>query len=115
MRFTRNPQSDKGLHRVPFHFMHIALLVFSLLTVAGAWTGWRRSPLYSRKITLQLVAAFVPIGAVIVGVALPLAHGAGDSSRDRDQGRRHRGNHSDYRRACGAIAAVGAKCDYRAP
>jgi hypothetical protein len=47
--------------------MPIALLVFALLVIAGAFAGWRKSPLYSRETTLKLIGAFLLIAAVLAG------------------------------------------------
>jgi len=38
--------------------MQIALLIFCFLTIAGAYAGWRKSPLYSAKTTLKLGGGF---------------------------------------------------------
>ena len=48
-------------------FMQIGILLFAILSLAGAWTAWRRSPLYSHKITIKLVAVFLAIVGVILG------------------------------------------------
>jgi hypothetical protein len=47
--------------------MQIALLIFCFLTIAGAYAGWRKSPLYSVKTTLKLVGGFLLIVAVVAG------------------------------------------------
>ncbi len=46
--------------------MQIAILLFAILSLTGAWAAWRRSPLYSHQTTLKLVAVYL----VIVGVIL---------------------------------------------
>lgn len=55
--------------------MEIILVVFSILTIVGAWAGWRRSPLYSAKITLQVVGYFLLIVAAMVGASLGILNG----------------------------------------
>jgi len=55
--------------------MPVVLIIFVCLTIAGSWAGWRRSPLYSAKITLQLVGAFLLILAVIGGVLAAILNG----------------------------------------
>ena len=55
--------------------MQIALFIFAVLTVAGAWAGWRRSPLYSRKVTLKLAGAVLLTAAATVGVTLVIVSG----------------------------------------
>jgi len=47
--------------------MQIALLIFCCLTIAGAFSAWRKSPLYSVKTTLKLAGGFLLIVAVIAG------------------------------------------------
>ena len=47
--------------------MQIALLIFCFLTIAGAFSAWRKSPLYSVKITVKLVGSFLLIVAVVAG------------------------------------------------
>lgn len=47
--------------------MQIALLIFCFLTIAGAYAGWRKSPLYSVKTTLKLIGGFLLIVAVVAG------------------------------------------------
>jgi hypothetical protein len=56
--------------------MQIALLIFCFLTIAGAFTAWRRSPLYSLKITFKLIGAFLLIVAVVAGATYVLVNGA---------------------------------------
>src|SRR5580658_1988525 len=56
--------------------MQIALLIFCFLTIAGAFTAWRRSPLYSLKTTFKLVGAFLLIVAVVAGATYALVNGA---------------------------------------
>ena len=55
--------------------MQIALPLIAILIVVGAWRGWRRSPLYSPKITLQIVGVCLLIVAVWVAVSLGLFSG----------------------------------------
>ena len=55
--------------------MQIGLFIFAILTIVGAWTAWRRSPLYSVKITLKIVGVFLLIVAAIVGVSMAILHG----------------------------------------
>ena len=47
--------------------MQIALLIFCFLTIAGAFSAWRKSPLYSVKTTLKLGGGFLLIVAVDCG------------------------------------------------
>ncbi|MGO8709063.1 MAG: hypothetical protein ACLQMG_15420 [Terracidiphilus sp.] len=47
--------------------MQLALLIFCFLTIAGAFSAWRKSPLYSVKTTVKLVGGFLLIVAVIAG------------------------------------------------
>jgi hypothetical protein len=47
--------------------MQIALLIFCFLTIAGAFSAWRKSPLYSIKTTAKLVGSFLLIVAVVAG------------------------------------------------
>lgn len=59
--------------------MQIALLIFALLSVIGAFSAWRKSPLYSLRTAGKLLGAFLLIIAVAVGVTLlildgPLSH-----------------------------------------
>ncbi len=55
--------------------MQFVLLVFCLLTVVGAFSAWRKSPLYSFKTSLKLVGAFLLIVAVIVGATWAMVNG----------------------------------------
>jgi hypothetical protein len=55
--------------------MQIALLIFCFLTIAGAFAGWRKSPLYSVKTTLKLVGGFLLIVAVVAGTAYVIVNG----------------------------------------
>ncbi len=55
--------------------MQFGLLIFAGLTIVGSWMGWRRSPLYSLKTTLKMVAAFVGIVAAVAGAMLAIFSG----------------------------------------
>jgi hypothetical protein len=59
--------------------MNFAILAFAILSLAGSWSVWRRSPLYSHKITLKLVAVFLAIVGVVLGATSAIFHGAGQS------------------------------------
>jgi hypothetical protein len=52
--------------------VQIWILIFAILTIAGAWLGWRRSPLYSRKTTLKLIGAVLLTVAAIVGASIAI-------------------------------------------
>ena len=54
--------------------MQIALLIFCFLTIAGAFAGWRKSPLYSFKTTLKLGGAFLLIVAVVAGTTYAIVN-----------------------------------------
>jgi len=54
--------------------MQIALLIFCFLTIAGAYAGWRKSPLYSVKTTLKLIGAFLVIVAVVAGTTFAIVN-----------------------------------------
>ncbi len=54
--------------------MQIALLIFCFLTIAGAFAGWRKSPLYSVKATLKLVGAFLLIVTVVMGATYAIVN-----------------------------------------
>jgi len=56
--------------------MQIALLIFCFLSIAGAFTAWRRSPLYSLKTTFKLVGAFLLIVAIVAGTTYAFVNGA---------------------------------------
>jgi len=56
--------------------MQIALLIFCFLTIAGAFAGWRKSPLYSVKTTLKLGGGFLLIVAVVAGTAYVIVNGS---------------------------------------
>lgn len=47
--------------------MQIALLIFCFLSIAGAFSAWRKSPLYSIKTTFKLAGGFLLIVAVVGG------------------------------------------------
>jgi hypothetical protein len=55
--------------------MQFALLIFAILTIVGAFAGWRRSPLYSLKTTLKLVGAFLLIFVVVMGATQAIVNG----------------------------------------
>ena len=48
--------------------MTLALLILIPLMLAGSWLAWRKSPLYSLKITLKLVGITLAIIGLIMGV-----------------------------------------------
>jgi hypothetical protein len=54
--------------------MQIALLIFCFLTIAGAFAGWRKSPLYSAKTTFKLVGGFLLIVAVVAGTTYAIVN-----------------------------------------
>ncbi len=56
--------------------MQFVILIFAILTIVGAFAGWRKSPLYSLKTTFELIGAFLLIVVVVFGVALALVNGA---------------------------------------
>ena len=56
--------------------MQIALLIFCFLTITGAFTAWRRSPLYSLKTTFKLIGAFLLIVAIVVATTYAFVNGA---------------------------------------
>lgn len=55
--------------------MQFALLIFCLLTIVGAFSAWRKSPLYSLKTTLKLAGGFLLIAAVVAGASLAIVSG----------------------------------------
>jgi hypothetical protein len=55
--------------------MQFALLIFCFLTIIGAYSAWRSSPLYSLKASLKLACAFVLIVAAVVGASLAIVNG----------------------------------------
>src|ERR1017187_242253 len=55
--------------------MQIGLFIFAILMIVGAWSFWRRSPLYSVKITLKIAGVFLLIVAAIVGVSMAILNG----------------------------------------
>jgi hypothetical protein len=55
--------------------MRIALLIFCFLTIAGAFSAWRRSPLYSLKTTFKLIGGFLLIVAVVAGTTQAIVNG----------------------------------------
>jgi hypothetical protein len=54
--------------------MQIALLIFCFLTIAGAFSAWRKSPLYSVKTTLKLAGGFLLIVAVVAGATYAIVN-----------------------------------------
>jgi hypothetical protein len=54
--------------------MQIALLIFCFLTIVGAFSAWRKSPLYSVKTTLKLGGAFLLIVAVVAGATYAIVN-----------------------------------------
>jgi hypothetical protein len=55
--------------------MQIALPIIAILMIVGSWSAWRRSPLYSVKITLKIVGVFLLIVAAVVGVSMAIFNG----------------------------------------
>jgi hypothetical protein len=55
--------------------MQIWALIIAILMTSGAWLGWRRSPLYSRKATFKLIVAVLLIVAAIVGGTIAILQG----------------------------------------
>jgi hypothetical protein len=56
--------------------MQIALLIFCFLTIGGAFSAWRRSPLYSLKTTFKLVGSFFLIVAIVAGTTYAIVNSA---------------------------------------
>jgi hypothetical protein len=56
--------------------MQFALLIFCFFTIIGAFSAWRKSPLYSLKTTLKLAGGFLLIVAVVAGTAFAIVNGA---------------------------------------
>jgi hypothetical protein len=56
--------------------MQLFLIIFAILTIVGGWAGWRRSPLYSHKITLQLLGIFVLLVGAILGLSMAITSGS---------------------------------------
>ena len=54
--------------------MQIALLIFCFLTIAGAFAGWRKSPLYSTKTALKLGGGVLLIVAVVAGTTYAIVN-----------------------------------------
>src|ERR1035437_2731220 len=57
------------------HSMQFALLIFAVLTIVGAFSTWRKSPLYSPKTTLKLIGMFLLIVVITVGTSLAILNG----------------------------------------
>ena len=55
--------------------MQLALLIFCLLTIVGAFSAWRQSPLYSLKTTMKLVGSFLLIAVVVAGTSMAIVNG----------------------------------------
>src|ERR1017187_1970388 len=55
--------------------MQIFLVVFAIASIIGAWAGWRRSPLYSRKATFKIVGIFLLIVVGVVGASMAILNG----------------------------------------
>jgi hypothetical protein len=56
--------------------MQIALLIFCFLTIAGAFSAWRKSPLYSLKTAFKLACGFLLIVAVVAGTTYAIVNGS---------------------------------------
>lgn len=56
--------------------MQIALLIFCFLTIAGAFAGWRKSPLYSAKTAFKLAGGFLLIVAIVAGTTYAIVNGS---------------------------------------
>src|ERR1700722_5022453 len=54
--------------------MQIALLIFCFLSIVGAFSAWRKSPLYSVKTTLKLGGAFLLIVAAVAGATYAIVN-----------------------------------------
>jgi hypothetical protein len=54
--------------------MQFVLLIFAVLTIVGAFAGWRSSPLYSLKTTFKPIGAFLLIVVIVIGVAQALVN-----------------------------------------
>lgn len=68
-RLGRPSHPDPALVEFYGTEMQIVLVIFAISTVLGAWAGWRRSPLYSHKITAKLVGIFLLIVVAVMGMA----------------------------------------------
>jgi len=55
--------------------MQLALLIFCLLTIVGAFSALRQSPLYSLKTTMKLVGSFLLIAVVVAGTSMAIVNG----------------------------------------
>jgi hypothetical protein len=55
--------------------MQAVLIVFAILSIVGGWTAWRRSPLYSHKVTWQLGGVLLLIAAAMAGLGLAMVSG----------------------------------------
>jgi hypothetical protein len=54
--------------------MQFVLLIFCFVTIVGAFSAWRKSPLYSLKTTLKLVGGFVLIATVVAGTSMAIVN-----------------------------------------
>ena len=57
------------------NLMQFVLLFFCGLTILGAFSAWRASPLYSLKASLKLVGAFLLIVSVVIGASPAIMSG----------------------------------------
>lgn len=55
--------------------MQYVLLIFCCLTILGAFSAWRRSPLYSLKTSLKLVGAFLLIVVLVLAISQAIVSG----------------------------------------
>ncbi len=55
--------------------MQFGLLIFAFLTLVAAFSGWRKSPLYSLRTALKLAGGFLMIAVVVTGASLAIANG----------------------------------------
>ena len=55
--------------------MQFVLFTFAILTIVGAFSAWRKSPLYSLKTTLKLIGAFLLIVVVVMGASQAIVSG----------------------------------------
>jgi hypothetical protein len=55
--------------------VQVAVFIFALLTIVGAFGAWRKSPLYSLRTTLRLVGAFLLTVVVVIVVSRAIVNG----------------------------------------